>query len=81
MKKAALIAAFAALAAGCATTGARPPFIIEGTENAVSVNWAHSTRGTTGALEAAEAHCAKYGRHAQFAGKVTDFELAYNCVK
>ena len=81
MKKAALIAALSELAAGCATTGARPPFIIEGTENAVSVNWAHSTRGTTGALEAAEAHCAKYGRHAQFAGKVTDFELAYNCIK
>ena len=79
MKKAALIAALGVLAAGCATT--RPPFIVDGTENAVSVNWAHSTRGTTGALEAAEAHCAKYGRHAQFAGKVTDFELAYNCVK
>lgn len=80
MKKTALIAALGVLAAGCATTP-RPPFIVEGTETAVSVNWAHSPRGTTGALEAAEAHCAKYGRHAQFAGKVTDFELAYNCVK
>lgn len=38
MKKAALIAALALLAAGCVTTGPRPPFIIEGTENAVSVN-------------------------------------------
>ena len=64
VKKTAFIAVFAALAAGCVTTALRPPFIIEGTENAVSVNWAHSTRGTTGALEAAEAHCAKYGRHA-----------------
>lgn len=80
MKKTALIAVLGVLAAGCATTP-RPPFIVEGTETAVSVNWAHSPRGTTGALEAAEAHCAKHGRHAQFAGKVTDFELAYNCVK
>lgn len=75
VKKTALIAA---LLAGCAT---HPPFIVEGTEHAVSVNWAHSPRGTTGALEAADAHCAKYGRHAQFTGKVTDFENAYNCVK
>jgi len=81
MKKTALIAALGVLAAGCATTTTRPPFIVEGTETAVSVNWAHSPRGTTGALDAAEAHCAKHGRHAQFAGKVTDFELAYNCVK
>lgn len=67
--------------AGCAANQPRPPFIVEGTESAVSVNWAHSPRGTTGALEAADAHCAKYGKHAQFVGKVTDFENAYNCVK
>ncbi|MDD5176273.1 MAG: hypothetical protein PHQ05_07630 [Sterolibacterium sp.] len=47
----------------------------------MSVNWAHSPRGTTGALQAADAHCAKYSKHAQFAGNVTDFEIAYNCVK
>ena len=81
MQKTALIAALAGLVAGCASTGAQPPFIVEGTEHAVSVNWAHSPRGSTGALEAADAHCAKYGKHAQFAGKVTDFDLAYNCVK
>ncbi|GAB3190749.1 hypothetical protein [Hydrogenophaga aquatica] len=75
------MAALALLVAGCAASGPRPPFIVEGTENAVSVNWAHSPRGTTGALEAAEAHCQKYNRHAQFVGKVTDLELAYNCVR
>lgn len=81
MNQSALVAVLTLLLAGCITTAPRAPFIVEGTENAVSVNWAHSSRGTTGALEAAEAHCAKHGRHAQFAGKVTDFELAYNCVK
>lgn len=81
MQKTALMAALGLLLAGCATSAPRPPFIVEGTENAVTVNWTHSKRGTTGALEAAEAHCAKYGRHAQFAGKVTDLELAYNCVR
>lgn len=73
------IALLAALAvAGCATS---PPLIVEGTAHSVTVNWANNPRGTSGALEAAEAHCAKHGAHAQFAGKPTDFEMAYNCVR
>jgi uncharacterized lipoprotein YajG len=65
--------------AGCAAN--QPPFFVEGTDSAVSVNWANSPRGTTGALEAADSHCAKFGKHAQFVGKVTDFEIVYSCVK
>ncbi|MBS0323589.1 MAG: hypothetical protein JSR19_07025 [Proteobacteria bacterium] len=67
--------------AGCVTTGARGPEVLEGTENSVTVNWANSTQGVSGALTAADQHCAKYGKHAQFAGKLTDFQFAYNCVK
>lgn len=68
-----------ALLAGCATT--REPFIVEGTPSAVTVNWANSRTGSSGALEAADAHCQKHGKAAQFAGRVSDFTLAYNCVK
>jgi starvation-inducible outer membrane lipoprotein len=63
------------LLAGCA---AQPPRVT-GTEHAVSVNWANAS--LPDALPAAEAHCAKFGRHAQFSGKVAAFEAAFNCVK
>lgn len=63
--------------AGCASL---PPVAMEGTENAVVVNWAGST-SVNGALAIAEQHCAKYGRHAQFVGKITVYQIAYNCVK
>lgn len=66
--------------AGCAT-GQKAPFQVTGTEHSVTVNWAQSPSGAAGALGAAEAHCAQYGKHAQFAGKLTDSDLAYNCVK
>lgn len=75
------IALLALLLAGCVTTGARGPEITEGTEHAVTVNWSRSNSGTTGTLGVAEAHCAKYGHHAQVAGKPSDFDIAYNCVK
>lgn len=69
-------AIFAALLlAGCAT---QPPSVT-GTEHAVSVNWASSDAALT--LPAAEAHCATYGKHAQFAGKPNAFTDAFNCVK
>lgn len=75
MKKIMLLAL---ILTGCAAQG---PVVMEGTENSVTVNWADSTQGISGALTEADKHCAKYGRHAQYAGKITDFQLAYNCVK
>ena len=65
----------ALLLTGCA--GAYNP-VKGGSENTVTVNW--SKVGMAGALDSAEAHCGKFGRHAQFAGK-QDFWLFYNCVK
>ena len=81
MKHTTWLMALGGLVAGCASTGPQPPFSVEGTESSASVNWAHSMRGTAGALYAADAHCVKYGKHAQFAGKVSEYELSYNCVK
>lgn len=70
--------ALALLLAGCATNG---PALMSATPHSVTVDLSVSTmQGAAGALEAAEAHCAKHGKHAQFAGKLTDFQLAYNCV-
>lgn len=63
------------LLAGCATAGPT----INGTEHAVTINWANASSSAT--LADAEAHCAKYGRHAQFSGKPNAFTDAYNCVK
>lgn len=63
------------LLTGCATQAPR----VTGTEHAVAVNWAASDSALT--LPAAEAHCAKYGKHAQFAGKPNAFTDAFNCVK
>lgn len=60
--------------AGCATEAPR----VTGTEHAVAVNWANSDASLT--LQAAEAHCARYGKHAQFAGKPNAFTDAFNCV-
>lgn len=60
---------------GCAS--AAPT--INGTEHAVTINWANASSSTT--LPTAQAHCAKYGRHAQFSGKPNPFTDAYNCVK
>jgi len=64
----------ALLLAGCAT-GAP---LVTGTEHAVTVNWADSEAALT--LPTAEAHCARYGKHAQFAGKPNAFTDAFNCV-
>jgi hypothetical protein len=64
----------AVLLAGCAAEAPR----VTGTEHAVAVNWANSDASLT--LPTAEAHCAKYGKHAQFAGKPNAFTDAFNCV-
>lgn len=64
----------ALLLAGCAASAPR----VTGTDHAVSVNWANAS--LSDALPAAEAHCARYGKHAQFVGKMADFESAFNCV-
>ena len=63
------------LIAGCAAPQNR--YTVNGTEHSVTVNWAGGK--ADGALPEAEKHCAKYGKHAQFAGKVNDFTAAFNC--
>lgn len=65
----------AALLAGCAGQSPR----VSGTEHAVTINWAHSGREYV--LQNAEAHCAQYGKHAQFTGKPNAFTDAFNCVE
>lgn len=70
---------------GCSTAPLNP--VTTGTEHAVTVNRVNSmelrnmSRPMTSELAAAQSHCARYGRVAQFAGKINDFENAYNCVK
>ena len=80
MQKTALIAALAGLVAGCAA-GPHKDFYVDGTENMVTVNWANSRTGQDGAMAQADAHCAKYGKRAQFAGNSQDFAMAFNCIK
>jgi len=80
MLKTASLALLAALVAGCAT-GPHKDFYVDGTENMVTVNWANSRTGQDGAMAQADAHCAKYGKRAQFAGNAQDFTMAFNCVK
>lgn len=71
--------------AGCSTAPLNP--VTTGTEHAVTVSRLNHTelsnlsRPMTSELAAAQRHCAQYGRVAQFAGKVNDWENAYNCVK
>lgn len=70
---------------GCSTQPLDP--IATGTEHAVTVSRVNSldlsnmSRPMTSELAAAERHCARHGRVAQFAGKVNDWSNAYNCVK
>lgn len=65
---------------GCAHAP-RGTEVVEGNEVSVVVSWWDSNQGRNGALEAADAHCAKFGRKAQFSGNVSDFRIAYNCIK
>ena len=65
----------ALLLSACASTGLR----VTGTEHTVAVNCADAQHYEV--IPAAEAHCAKYGKHAQFAGKSSDLTDAFNCVK
>lgn len=57
---------------GCTTEAPR----VTGTAHAVAINWANSDPAHT--LPTAEAHCAKYGKHAQFPRKTNDFTAAFN---
>lgn len=66
------------LVAGCVSTG---PQVAEGNPSAVVVDWAQSSRGSSGALTAADAHCARYGKHARYSGKPNAFQIAYDCVQ
>ncbi len=67
-----------ALLGGCV---AIPPEVSEGNEASVIVDWTFSTLGTDGALSVADAHCRKYGKHARYNGKLSEFQLAFDCVK
>jgi len=42
---------------------------------------ANSRSGQDGAMAQADAHCAKYGKRAQFAANAQDFTMAFNCIK
>lgn len=66
------------LIAGCVSTG---PRVAEGNQSTVVVDWAQSNQGNTGALAAADAHCAQYGKHARYSGKPNSFQIAYDCVQ
>ena len=66
--------------AGCASTPDAAK-VISGTEYAVTVSYAETSAGSGSMLPVAEAHCAKYGRHAQFVAKSADFSGIFNCVK
>ena len=71
--------ALALLAAGCAYSPPAP-FIVVGSETAVSGRWENSTLDAAGVIQAAEKHCARYGLDAEFAVKVSAFEVLYRCV-
>jgi hypothetical protein len=78
MRKIILIG-IALVVAGCATP--RGPEVYEGNASSVIVGWNNSTQGSTGALQAADQHCAQYGKTARYSGKPNDFLLAYDCIK
>lgn len=65
----------AAILAGCASTPTSP--VRGGTEHTVTVSFADVSMAE--AVNAAEAHCQQYGRHAQFSGK-SGFFVFYNCI-
>ena len=72
-----------AFLSGCASTVSPTggPEVIEGNANSVVVSWFRSNTFDRGSLGVADAHCAKYGKSAQYSSKPSDYQLAYNCVK
>ena len=71
------------LLSGCASTVSPTggPEVIDGNANTVVVSWFRSNTYDKGSLGVADAHCAKYGKSAQYSSKPSDYQLAYNCVK
>jgi hypothetical protein len=66
----------ALLLMGCMATGLQ---VVEGNDRSVIINWANAS-SVDGALALADQHCSQFGRDARFSGKVTDFQLAYDCI-
>jgi len=66
------------LLAACAQQ--RAPEVIEGNAEGVVVSWARAD-SVKGALGVADNYCKQYGKKARYVGKVTDFQLSYDCVK
>jgi starvation-inducible outer membrane lipoprotein len=63
--------------AGCTTVPPR----VEGNDRTAIVYWGTSVANSSeSALPAAEAHCAKHGRKARYAGPAGDFRTAFDCV-
>lgn len=62
--------------AGCASSG--QPFIVDATPHQVSVSRANMI-GSAGQLQMAEAHCAKFGKHAEYVGGGDTFVSHYRC--
>ena len=75
-----LLVLLLAILAACAQMS-RGGRVVKGAAGTVVVDWENSGQGTSGALAAADAHCAKFGKRAKVAGDVTAFEIAYDCVK
>ena len=79
MIKASVVVVLAIAMTACAHVPPAP-FIVFGSEASVSVKWENSTLGSYGALEAAQKHCARYGREAELATQVSRSEAIYRCV-
>lgn len=67
----------ALLLTGCANG---QPHIVDATPHQVSVSRARMI-GSAGMLQMADAHCAQYGKHAEYIGGNDTFVSNYRCVK
>ena len=57
-----------------------PPYVMQGNDRTVTVNWRKSSDGRKGTLAIADAHCAKYGRKARYLSEYGAM-MTYDCVE
>lgn len=77
MKIATIAPLAALLVLGACASG---PEVAEGNPRSVMVGLDDANE-VKGALKAADQHCARYNRTAQFKGRMTESQLAYDCVE
>jgi hypothetical protein len=77
MKRVSFVLAAAAFLSLAACSG---PEVLEGNSRSVMIQQSDSD-DVKGALKAADHHCAQYDRAAQYKGRVTSEQLAYDCVQ